>query len=247
MLKIIKLVILTLLGIVLIISFSAGCVSRTTDTTTTTTTTTTSTSTTTTSTSTTTTPPGEIEATEFQGVPLTPLSRQLNNALRGTQRIDRDTYTLTVDGLVENPLSLTYNDLLNYPQEDRLMDLDCVEGWSFVAKWTGPTLNSILNDARVTPEALILIFYTRDAPEGYSSLTLDYIRDNNIIIALKDNDITLTPDRGFPFQVVAMSKYGYKWAKWVDRIELSSDTSFRGYWESVGYSNNADVGGPAFE
>jgi len=63
----------------------------------------------------------------------------------------------------------------------------------------------------------------------------------------KIKSLALPEDRGFLFQVVAKSKYGYKWAKWVTRIELSSDTDFRGYWESVGYNNNAEVGGPAFE
>jgi DMSO/TMAO reductase YedYZ molybdopterin-dependent catalytic subunit len=198
-------------------------------------------------TATTTQPTGEVEATEFQGVKLTPIAQQNNNALKGTQNIDRATYKLTVDGLVDNPLTLTYDDLLAYPQEDRLMDLDCVEGWSFTAKWSGPTLNAIFADAIVKPEALIVIFHTTDVPDGYSSLDLSYIRDNNIIIALKDNDITLPAERGFPFQVVAMSKFGYKCAKWVDRIELSSDTSFRGYWESAGYNNNADVVGQPFE
>ena len=66
---------------------------------------------------------------------------------------------------------------------------------------------------------------------------MSYISEKNIIIALKDNDVILPPDRGFPFQVVATGKFGYKWAKWVTRIELSSDTSFRGYWESRGYNN----------
>jgi DMSO/TMAO reductase YedYZ molybdopterin-dependent catalytic subunit len=83
-------------------------------------------------------------------------------------------------------------------------------------------------------------------PEGYSSLDLSYISEQNIIIALKLNDITLPDDRGFPFQVVAMSKFGYKWAKWVNRIELSANTNFKGYWESAGYNNNADITGPAF-
>jgi DMSO/TMAO reductase YedYZ molybdopterin-dependent catalytic subunit len=127
------------------------------------------------------------------------------------------------------------------------MDLNCVEGWKFTAKWTGPALNAIFNDAKVRPEAKIAIFYTADVPEGYTSLDLSYIRDNNIIIAMKDNDVTLPDDRGFPFQVVAMSKFGYKWAKWVTRIELSSNTSFRGYWESYGYDNNADINGPEAE
>lgn len=192
-------------------------------------------------------PNGEIEATEFQGVELTPIRDQRNNALSGTQVIDKDTYTLTIDGLVDNPLTLSYADLQAYEQESWLMDLDCVEGWSFTAKWTGPKLSDILADAGVQPEAVVAIFHTADVPDGYTSLTLDYIIDNDIILALKLNDITLPADRGFPLQVVAKNKYGYKWAKWVTEIELSSNTHFRGYWEGIGYSNDAEVGGPPFD
>jgi DMSO/TMAO reductase YedYZ molybdopterin-dependent catalytic subunit len=188
-------------------------------------------------------PPGEVEATEFMGVKLTPISQQRNNALAGTQYINNETYRLAVDGLVDNPLSLSYADLLAYPQVSVLADLVCVEGWRFTAKWTGPTLNSIFADAGVEPEAKIAIFYSTDSPVGYTSLELSYIQDNNITIALKDNDITLPPDRGFPFQVVAEGKWGYKWAKWVTRIELSADTSFRGFWESRGYPNDANITG----
>jgi DMSO/TMAO reductase YedYZ molybdopterin-dependent catalytic subunit len=131
--------------------------------------------------------------------------------------------------------------LLAYPQVSVLADLVCVEGWRFTAKWTGPTLDSIFADAGVQSEAKIAIFYSTDSPVGYTSLELSYIQDNNITIALKDNDITLPASRGFPFQVVADGKWGYKWAKWVTRIELSSDTTFRGYWESRGYPNDADI------
>ena len=106
-------------------------------------------------------------------------------------------------------------------------------------------LSAIFAHAGVQSGAKIAIFYTADDPEGFTSLDLSYIKDNNIIIALKDNDITLSADRGFPFQVVAMSKYGYKWAKWVTRIELSANTGFMGYWERNGYNNNADVNIPS--
>jgi len=193
-------------------------------------------------------PGGEIEATEFMGVKLTPIAQQRNNALAGTISIDRETYRLTVDGLVEKPLSLSYADLLARPQISKLMDLDCVEGWDFTAKWTGLPLDAIFAEAGIKPEAVIAIFYTADTDdEGYTSLDLSYIKEKDIIIALKLNDITLPEERGFPFQLVAESKFGYKWAKWVTRIELSSNTDFRGYWETAGYSNNADVGGPAFD
>ncbi|MBM3700793.1 MAG: oxidoreductase [Actinobacteria bacterium] len=188
------------------------------------------------------------EATVFEGVKLTPIAQQRNNALKGTQEIDKDSYRLIIDGLVDKPLSITYDELAGYSQQAWLMDLNCVEGWSFTAKWTGPKLSDILNDAGIKPGAKIAIFYTADVPdEGYTSLDLDYIIENDILLALRINDIVLPADRGFPFQVVAKSKYGYKWAKWVTRIELSSDTNYRGYWEKAGYSNNADDTGPAFE
>jgi DMSO/TMAO reductase YedYZ molybdopterin-dependent catalytic subunit len=48
-------------------------------------------------------------------------------------------------------------------------------------------------------------------------------------------------ERGFPFAVVAESKWGYKWIKWVTSIELSNDTSYRGYWESNGYSKEGNL------
>jgi DMSO/TMAO reductase YedYZ molybdopterin-dependent catalytic subunit len=189
---------------------------------------------------------GEVEATEFQGQKLTPLRDQRNNALAGTQHIGKTTYVLTVDGLVDQPLGLSYADLQALPQVSQLNTLNCVEGWLFVAKWTGPRLSDIFRQAGIQPDAKIAIFRTTDVTEGYSSLDVSYIQTQDIIIALKINDVTLPDERGFPFQVVAQSKFGYKWSKWITRIELSSDTSFRGYWEGVGYNNQADVGGPSF-
>lgn len=192
--------------------------------------------------------PGETEATEFMGQQLTPLKEQRNNALAGIQRLDRATYRLKVSGLVDTPLELTYADLQALPQVSKVLDMNCVEGWDFTAKWTGPTLKSVFEKAGVKTQANNVIFRTSDALEGgYTSLLLDYVLTNDIILGMKINDLTLPAERGFPFQVIAESKFGYKWAKWVTEIELSDDLSFKGYWESEGYNNNADDQGPPFE
>ncbi|WP_406662105.1 molybdopterin-dependent oxidoreductase [Methanolobus sp. ZRKC3] len=184
------------------------------------------------------------EATEFQGIELTPIVEQRNNAIRGTQFIDQETYGLEVYGLVDNELSISYEQLLAYPSDTRFVRLDCVEGWGFDAKWTGVTLNTIFDEAQVNENATNAIFHCAD---GYStSLEIDYLRKNDIMLAYKLNDITLPADRGFPLQLVAEDKYGYKWAKWIIGIEIT-DQPYEGYWEKVGYSNNAVVGGPAFE
>jgi DMSO/TMAO reductase YedYZ molybdopterin-dependent catalytic subunit len=187
---------------------------------------------------------GEAEATEFQGPKLTPIKDQNLNALAGTQKINEADYTLTIDGLVDHPLTLSYADLEALPQFSELATLQCVEGWQYTAEWTGPTLSSIFAKAGVQPGAVIAIFHTADDTSGYSSDDLNYIDSNNIIVAMKDNGVTLPAANGFPLRLVAAGKWGYKWAKWITRIELSSDTNFRGYWESNGYNNNGDVTGP---
>jgi DMSO/TMAO reductase YedYZ molybdopterin-dependent catalytic subunit len=188
---------------------------------------------------------GQVEATTFEGTKLTPIKDQQLNGIAGTINVNQATYTLTIDGLVNHPLTLSYADLEALPQISVLGTLECVEGWSYTAKWTGPSLAAILAQAGVQSGAVIAIFDTSDDTDGFTSLDLSYINANNIILALKDNDVTLPAANGFPVRVVATGKYGYKWAKWVTRIELSSNTNFLGYWESNGYNNDGDVNGPA--
>lgn len=186
----------------------------------------------------------ETENLSYQGEQLTPIAQQRNNAIKGTQYIDREDYRLQVDGLAENPRNFTYEEIIELPQTSKVVDLNCVEGWSFTAKWTGVRVAEIFEETGAIENATTVIFYSAD---GYStSLDKDYLLENDIILAYKLNDVTLPPERGFPLQLVAEDKYGYKWAKWIVRIELS-DSPYRGYWEERGYSNTADVGGPALE
>jgi DMSO/TMAO reductase YedYZ molybdopterin-dependent catalytic subunit len=186
----------------------------------------------------------ETEATEYLGTKLTPISDQGNNAIKGTQFIDKDTYRLQIDGMVERPINLTYDQIIAYTPISKVVKLNCVEGWSFTAKWTGIPVKTLLDETGIKQNATTVIFYSVD---GYStSHDLNYLLDNNIMLAYKINDVTLPPDRGFPLQLVAESKYGYKWAKWINHIELVN-TSYKGYWESRGYNNEGDFGGPPFE
>ncbi|KKG10361.1 molybdopterin-dependent oxidoreductase [Methanosarcina sp. 2.H.A.1B.4] len=186
----------------------------------------------------------QTETLSYQGEQLTPIAQQRNNAIKGTQYIERESYRLQVDGLVENPRDFTYEEIIGLPQTSKVVDLNCVEGWGFTAKWTGIRIADLFEEVEAMENATTVIFYSAD---GYStSLDMDYLLENDIIIAYKLNDVTLPPERGFPLQLVAEGKYGYKWVKWIVRIELS-DSPYRGYWEERGYNNIADVGGPAFE
>jgi len=181
-----------------------------------------------------------VEVREYEGQDLSSISNFRENSIKGPQYVDNETYTLTVTGLVNNEHEYTYDEVLDaYPSFKKVVTLNCVEGWKVTILWEGIPLKDLLADADIKPEATVVIFYAYD---GYStSLPLDYIVDNNIMIAYKMNNVTLPPERGYPFQLVAESKWGYKWIKWVTAIELSDNPDYRGYWESRGYPNNADL------
>jgi len=181
----------------------------------------------------------KVEAAEYLGVELTPLSQQGNNAILGTQHINRTEYRLNVFGLVDRNLSLGYEELLALPAYSEVAYMPCVEGWGFNAKWTGFRVTDLLNLSGLKPSTNYVVFHTA---EGYSTgLPLDYLREDKILMAYGINDLTLPPERGFPLQLVAKGRYGYKWAKWITEVEVT-DKESKGYWESRGYSNSAKVG-----
>ncbi|MFW5987103.1 MAG: molybdopterin-dependent oxidoreductase, partial [Methanohalophilus sp.] len=143
----------------------------------------------------------ETETLEYDGVELTPIEEQRNNGIKGTQYIDKKTYTLKISGMVNETTYISYEQLTSYPADSKVVPLDCVEGWRFTALWTGVPVQTLLEEAGVREEANTVIFYSKD---GYStSLPLDYLINNNIIVAYKLNNVTLPQERGFPLQLVA--------------------------------------------
>jgi DMSO/TMAO reductase YedYZ molybdopterin-dependent catalytic subunit len=190
-------------------------------------------------------PPGQVEIRQYQGQDLTAVGDMPETDIAGPQQVSLGTYRLKVSGLVNTPLELTYDQVLGHDHVTKVVTLHCVEGWDATILWEGVRIEDILAAAGVRDGAPVVIFH---AVDGYtSSLPLAFVQANDILLAFKMNGLTLPAELGYPFQVVAESKWGYKWVKWVDGIELSSDTSYRGYWESRGYDNNGDGNGPMFE
>jgi len=183
---------------------------------------------------------GPVEIREYEGKDLSSIDNFRENSIRGPQEIDVESYTLRITGLVANSTSYTYDEVLNRHQHyEKVVTLDCVEGWSVTILWEGLLVRDLLAEAEPLANAEVVIFHAYD---GYTtSLPIDYIMENDILMAYKMNDVILPPERGFPFQLVAESKWGYKWIKWITEIELSDDANYRGYWESRGYSNSADL------
>jgi DMSO/TMAO reductase YedYZ molybdopterin-dependent catalytic subunit len=180
----------------------------------------------------------QSEIREYQGKPLSPFDRQYDNSIKGPQKIDTDKYRLEITGQAEKPVSLSYKEILAMSSIKKSVTLHCIEGWSEHLLFKGVRLSDLFKIVRPKKEVLTVIFFAAD---GYSSsLTYKYIEKKDIILAYEINGKTLDPNRGFPLQVVAESKYGYKWVKWITRIELS-DKPYMGYWEKLGYDNEADI------
>jgi DMSO/TMAO reductase YedYZ molybdopterin-dependent catalytic subunit len=189
-------------------------------------------------------PLAPVEIREYHGQNLTAAASLPDNSISGPQHISLDTFRLAVSGLVDHPLSLTYDQVLALSSYTKVVTLHCVEGWDATILWQGVRMQDLLTQAGTQPSAKIAIFRAAD---GYSSsLTLDFIRQHDILLAYQMNGTPLLPERGFPFQVVAEDKWGYKWVKWVTNIVLSSDETYEGYWESRGYNNNGALSGSKF-
>lgn len=186
-----------------------------------------------------------VEVREYEGEQLDSIASFRDNSIAGPQYLNISEYRLEVTGLVENNLSYTYDEVLEKQKYSKVVTLYCVEGWSRNILWEGVLFKDLISEANVSDNASTAIFYAYD---GYSTaLPIDYLIENDILLAYKQNNATLPPENGFPFQLVAEDKYGIKWIKWITKIELSDNESYRGFWESRGYSNKADVGGPIWE
>jgi len=187
-----------------------------------------------------------VEIREYQGAKLSSVNDFRENSIKGPQFITKENYSLKITGLVQPMLNLSYDTIINnFNHYKKLVTLHCVEGWSVKILWEGVLIKDLLELTNISPNASVIIFHAYD---GYTTtLPIDYILENNIIISFKMNNVTLPQERGFPFQLVAESKWGYKWIKWITEIELSDNEFYEGYWERRGYSNIADLNNSFFD
>jgi DMSO/TMAO reductase YedYZ molybdopterin-dependent catalytic subunit len=181
-----------------------------------------------------------VEVTEYQGQRLSSISEFRENSIKGPQTVNVTGYRLRVTGLVETPLEYTYGEVLEgFTAQEKVVTLNCVEGWSATVLWEGISIMELVDQAGSRGDAVTVIFHAED---GYTtSLPLEYIEENDLILAYKINGVTLPEENGFPFQLVAESKWGYKWCRWVVELEFSDDADYEGFWEERGYSKSADL------
>ena len=183
-----------------------------------------------------------VEVRDYQGQKLSSVNDFIENSIKGPQYINITDYRLEVTGTVQNPRNYTYQDVIGRPNYEKVVTLYCVDGWDVTILWKGILVYDLIKEAQPLPGSNVVIFHAYD---NYStSLPLEYLRGNQILLAYKMNNVTLPAERGYPFQLVAESSWGYKWIKWVTKIEISNNTDYQGYWESRGYSKIGSLNEP---
>lgn len=181
-----------------------------------------------------------VEVRQYEGENLSSVNDFRENSIKGPQFIDKASYRLKIKGLTGGEKSFSYEDVINTHQAyKKVVTLNCIEGWSVKILWEGILMRELIDASEIPAGAKTVIFRAYD---GYStSFPVDFIMKNDRLLAYKMNGATLPPERGFPFQLVAEDKYGYKWIKWITEIEFSSDVDYKGYWESRGYDNDGSL------
>ncbi len=147
-------------------------------------------------------------------------------------------WALTLDGLVENPVTLSWAQFGALPQVDDVSDFHCVTTWSkFDCRWGGVAFTTLYELVRPRPEARFVYFSSYD---GYSTnVALEHCLDDDTLVATSFNAERLPREHGGPARVIIPKLYAWKGAKFVKGITFLAKDKL-GFWEVRGYSNTAD-------
>jgi DMSO/TMAO reductase YedYZ molybdopterin-dependent catalytic subunit len=154
---------------------------------------------------------------------------------------DPATWRLTVGGLVDQPVSLSYDQLRSLPRVEQISTFHCVTGWTVKdVHWAGVRMHDVLSRARPQQSAHALRFVSMETPyDDY--LTMDQASLRDVLLAYEMDGKPLAREHGAPVRLVIPEMYGYKNVKWLQGIELVPQVK-DGYWEQLGYDRNAWVG-----
>jgi len=154
---------------------------------------------------------------------------------------DPATWRLKIGGLVEKPLSLTYDELRALPHVQQVSTFHCVTGWTVEnVHWGGVRLDDVLGPARPQASGRALRFVSMEVPYvDYLTVPQASLRD--VMLAYEMDGKPLAREHGAPVRLVIPEMYGYKNVKWLQAIDVVPE-AVNGYWEDLGYDRNAWVG-----
>jgi DMSO/TMAO reductase YedYZ molybdopterin-dependent catalytic subunit len=147
-------------------------------------------------------------------------------------------WDFNVFGEVEQPLTLSYDELQALPQTEITVDIHCVTRWSrFDTSFKGVHWRELAKLVQPRPNARFVLAH---AEQGFTAnVPLEALEAEESLIAWEADGAPLEPDHGWPLRLVVPSRYFWKSAKWLRGLELLSADQ-PGFWERYGYHNDAD-------
>jgi DMSO/TMAO reductase YedYZ molybdopterin-dependent catalytic subunit len=154
---------------------------------------------------------------------------------------DPATWRLSIGGLVEQPVSLTYDDLRALPRVEQVSTFHCVTGWTVKnVHWAGVRMNDVLSRARPQASGHALRFVSMEVPY-VDHLTMHQASLHDVMLAYEMDGQPLPREHGAPVRLIIPEMYGYKNVKWLQGIDVVPQ-AVSGYWEDLGYDRDAWVG-----
>jgi DMSO/TMAO reductase YedYZ molybdopterin-dependent catalytic subunit len=153
-------------------------------------------------------------------------------------KVNLATWDFRVTGLVEEPLTLTWEELQRLPRKTVESDVHCVTRWSLLdSTWEGIPVSAVLDRVRLKPEATHVMVH---AEAGYTTnLSLDDLRRDANMLVDRRNGEPISPEHGWPLRLFVPHLYFWKSAKWVRGFEVRHGDG-PGFWEGFGYHMRGD-------
>jgi DMSO/TMAO reductase YedYZ molybdopterin-dependent catalytic subunit len=156
----------------------------------------------------------------------------------GVPKVDLATWDFTMDGLIEQPVRLTRDQLLALPRREVKADVHCVTRWSLLdSMWAGVPITEIMKLVQLKPDATHVMVR---AEQGFTAnLSLDdFLRDENMLVDTRNGE-PIPPEHGWPLRLFVPHLYFWKSAKWVRGLEFMHNDR-PGFWEQYGYHMRGD-------
>ena len=172
-------------------------------------------------------PPGQREVKNW---PVLDLGAQPN--------IPKEMWRLFINGEVENPVRLTWDDVMALPQIDSVSDMHCVTQWSrYDNHWKGVSARAILDLVMPKMEVKHVVLHAYDTYT--TNVSLEVFSDPDVLLAHTWEGLPISREHGGPLRLLIPRWYLWKSAKWIKRIEFVTNDQ-PGFWEKRGYHNEGD-------
>jgi DMSO/TMAO reductase YedYZ molybdopterin-dependent catalytic subunit len=153
-------------------------------------------------------------------------------------RTDLSTWDFRVYGLVDSPVTFSWEQFKALPRKQVATDIHCVTRWTKLdTTWEGVAIQTILDLAGIRPEARFVLAHCE---QGYTAnMPLEVLDDDDVLLADTFDGKPLELDHGYPLRLLVPKRYFWKSAKWIRGLEFL-DHDVLGFWERYGYNNDAD-------